>query len=200
MDFDYYTVIQKIFDPETTIGAIFFAVVFTMLSTAICRGIRILSRRLEAFVYDVTILRFITPLIQGFVILIFILTYVQLVPKLAFLGNTLLAGAGIFTVFMGLATQNTLSNLVAGVSLMLYRPVNVGDSVLMTTPKGSTPATVQNISLGYTKLIDDTQNEIIVPNSLMMASIIIRTSKVHKERKNLPDLKDLKEAIKNKLP
>jgi Mechanosensitive ion channel, beta-domain len=56
----------------------------------------------------------------------------------------------------------------------LYRPVSVGDSVQLNTPKGLTTAKVQLISLGFTVLSDTEGHEIIVPNSVMMSSVVIR--------------------------
>lgn len=75
---------------------------------------------------------------------------------------------------MGLAAQNTLGNLIAGLSLVLYRPISVGDNVQLNTPKGLVTATVELISLGYTVLRDDDQDQILVPNSIMMSSVVIR--------------------------
>jgi small-conductance mechanosensitive channel len=41
----------------------------------------------------------------------------------------LLVGAGFATVLVGIAAQQSLSNLFAGIILLLTRPVNVGDQV-----------------------------------------------------------------------
>lgn len=78
------------------------------------------------------------------------------------------------SVVLGLAAQNTLGNLVAGLSLVLYRPIKIGDSVQLTTPKGLVTATVELLTLGYTILRDDDQHQILVPNSVMMSSVVIR--------------------------
>lgn len=80
----------------------------------------------------------------------------------------------VISIVMGLAAQNTLGNLIAGLSLVLYRPISVGDNVQLNTPKGLVTATVELISLGYTVLRDDDQDQILVPNSIMMSSVVIR--------------------------
>ena len=46
----------------------------------------------------------------------------------------------------------------------------------MNTPKGLVTASVQQISLGYTILLDSVQDQIFVPNSVMMSTILIRKS------------------------
>jgi small-conductance mechanosensitive channel len=83
----------------------------------------------------------------------------------------------VVSVVFGLAAQSTLSNVVAGFSLVLYRPIRVGDYIQLNTPKGLLTATVKQISLGYTILLDADKDNIFVPNSLMMSTIVIRKSK-----------------------
>lgn len=111
---------------------------------------------------------------QVFVYLVALIVYAHLIPDLRAVGTALLAGAGVVSVVFGLAAQSTLSNVVAGFSLVLYRPIRVGDRVQLSTPKGVATATVQLISLGYTILRDGDGDQIFVPNSIMMSTIVIR--------------------------
>jgi small-conductance mechanosensitive channel len=57
---------------------------------------------------------------------------------------------------------------------VLYRPFRIGDKIQISTPGGVKVATVTDISLGYTALRETGQEEIIVPNSVMGSSVIIR--------------------------
>ena len=57
-------------------------------------------------------------------------------------GTALLAGVSVASIVVGLAAQNTLSNLVAGFSLLLYRPFHIGDRVQLGTPRGASIGTV----------------------------------------------------------
>jgi small-conductance mechanosensitive channel len=75
---------------------------------------------------------------------------------------------------VGLAARNTLGNLIAGLSLVLYRPVRVGDTVQLNSPKGLLTAAVERVTLGYTFLRDTEEKEVIVPNSVMASSVVIR--------------------------
>ena len=81
---------------------------------------------------------------------------------------------------IGLAAQSTLANLVAGFALLLYRPFRVGDEVQLNTPKGVMTAKVENLTLGYTFLRYEEENQIIVPNSVMASAIIIRNARKEK--------------------
>ena len=67
--------------------------------------------------------------------------------------------------------------MIAGFSLVLYHPFHVGDVVQLNTPKGLTTGTVESLALGYTRLRDAEGAAIIVPNSVMVSSVIILMSR-----------------------
>lgn len=136
--------------------------------------IRRAARRIETRLSDVTGLRFISAFAQLACYLVGFILFAHLIPELRSLGTALLAGVSVISVVVGLAAQNTLGNLVAGLSLILYRPIRVGDRIQLNTPKGLTTASVELISLGFTMLRDTEQNEVIVPNSVMASNTVIR--------------------------
>ena len=55
--------------------------------------------------------------------------YAHLVPVLNKLGTALLAGVSVVSIVVGFAAQTTLGNLIAGVSLVLYKPFGQGDRI-----------------------------------------------------------------------
>lgn len=144
------------------------------LATTLAAGIRRIARRVEPRLSDVTGLRFVSAFAQLLAYLVGFVLYAHLIPELRALGTALLAGVSVVSVVVGLAAQNTLGNLIAGLSLVPYRPIRVGDSVQLNSPKGLVTATVELVSLGFTVLRDAEKNEIIVPNSVMVGSIVIR--------------------------
>ena len=86
----------------------------------------------------------------------------------------LLASASVLSIVLGIAAQSTLGNLIAGVALLFYRPFGIGDVLIMNTPTGKETGTVKEFSLGYTKLLTDDGRWIIAPNSVVIASVLIR--------------------------
>ena len=86
--------------------------------------------------------------------------YAHLVPELRAIGTALLAGAGVVSIVAGLAAQNTLGNLVAGLSLVLYRPIQMGDTVQLSAHSGVVTARFERISLGFTVLRADSGAEV----------------------------------------
>jgi small-conductance mechanosensitive channel len=165
---------RDLLNPKILTGALVWGVVFIGVAAALAAGIRRFARRIEPRLSDVTGLRFASAFAQMLAYLVAFILYAHLVPELRALGTALLAGVGVVSVVLGLAAQNTLGNLVAGLSLVLYRPIRVGDNVQLTTPRGLTTATVEVVSLGYTVLRDTDEHEVIVPNSVMASSVVIR--------------------------
>jgi len=168
---------QDLLNPKTLAGALFYGAIFLGIASVVALAIRRTARRVEPRLTDVTGARFGSALGQVLAYLVGFILYAHLIPDLRALGTALLAGVSVVSLVVGLAAQNTLGNLVAGFSLVLYRPIRVGDDVELSTPKGMLRATVHVISLGFTVLRDAEGNEVIVPNSLMMSSILIRVVK-----------------------
>lgn len=169
----FHHALSEFFDPATPLGAVTYAVAFFFLALFAGRLVKVLSRHSQSHLSDLTALRFTTQLLRAAIYLIAFIIYSRMVPALRELGTTLLTGVSVMGVVIGIAAQSTLSNLVAGFSLVLYRPFHVGDEVQLTTPKGLTTGTVTNLSLGYTRLIDRDGEEVIVPNSVMNANVVI---------------------------
>jgi len=164
------------FDPTNPLGAVTYALIFLLLAVFIGRMVKVLARHGESHLSDLTALRFTTQLLRMLIYLIAFIIYSRMIPALKELGTTLLTGVSVAGVVIGIAAQSTLSNLVAGFSLVMYRPFHVGDEVQLTTPKGLTTGTVKSLSLGYTILHDNKDDqEIVVPNSVMGSNVMILT-------------------------
>jgi moderate conductance mechanosensitive channel len=161
-------------NPRTPLGAVTLGLLFLLVAMTFAALVRRAARRVEIHLSDVTGLSFASAFGQVFVYIVALILYAHLIPDLRAVGTALLAGASVVSVVFGLAAQSTLSNLIAGFSLVLYRPIRVGDSIQLNTPKGLITANVRLISLGYTILLDSEQDQIFVPNSVMMSTIVVR--------------------------
>ena len=73
----------------------------------------------------------------------------------------------------GSPLQSTLGNLVAGVSITIYRPFRLGDTLQLAAPTGTEIGTVELISLGYTTLRAPAGHLIVVPNSVAASQVIL---------------------------
>jgi len=177
---------MKIFDqiksggflsPSTIQGAILYAVIFTVLAWLFGRLLRVTVERALARDkhdhLDRMAVKFLAKLLRYCVYGFALVAYTHFVPSLSSLGTASLTSISVITVIVGLAAQNTLGNLVAGISLLLYRPFKLGDRLQVTAPTGVETGTVENLTLGYTLLKTDDNRRVVVPNSLMASQTTI---------------------------
>ena len=86
-----------------------------------------------------------------------------------------IAGAGVAGIAIGFAAKDTLSNLIAGVLLIIDRPFEVGDRIeVWSAPAGSASwGDVIDIGLRATKIKTTDNIVIIIPNNeIMMRDIV----------------------------
>ena len=86
--------------------------------------------------------------------------------------TSLVATLGAATLAIGLALQGTLSNLAAGVMIVLFRPYGLGDWVEVAGQAG----TVKDINLFTTVLATGDNKKVIVPNGEGWGSVIVNYS------------------------
>lgn len=91
----------------------------------------------------------------------------------------LLVGGAFATVLVGIAAQQSMANVFAGMVLLLARPVDVGDRVLIKSGSlgGEFLGDVTEIGLTYVRL-DTADGPVHLPNSQLLASAIAPVSPV----------------------
>ncbi len=92
--------------------------------------------------------------------LILTVTVLAVLSQFGIQTTSLVAVLGAASLAIGLALQGTLSNLAAGVMLLIFRPFRIGHKVQI----GGNLGTVRELSLFWTELVSDDQVQIIVPN------------------------------------
>jgi len=118
----------------------------------------------------------------------FIIFATAIVMALDLLGVNVMpviAGAGVAGVAVGFAAKDTLSNLIAGVLLIIDRPFEVGDriEVWRAPTKSATWGDVIDIGLRATKIKTTDNIVIIIPNNeIMLRDIINYTTITEKIR------------------
>lgn len=122
------------------------------------------NAHLDDMLFDflASIVRYI---VLGFTFLFVLNTFgVQTTSVVAIIGAAGLA--------IGLALQGTLSNIAAGVMLILFRPIKLGDFVDV----GGTLGSVKAITLNFTELADMSNVQVIIPNSQVWGNVITNYS------------------------
>jgi small conductance mechanosensitive channel len=88
--------------------------------------------------------------------------------------ETLAVGGAITAVVFGLAAQQTLGNLIAGLVLISARPFKVGDRVRLQAGglAGQVEGIVGSLGLLYTTLAQG-RDSIMVPNNVVLSSAVV---------------------------
>jgi small-conductance mechanosensitive channel len=91
-----------------------------------------------------------------------------------------IAGAGVAGIAIGFAAKDTLSNLIAGVLLIIDRPFEIGDRIeVWSAPSGSaTWGDVIDIGLRATKIKTTDHIIIIIPNNEIMKRDIVNYTSI----------------------
>jgi len=93
--------------------------------------------------------------------LVLTVTVLAVLSQFGIQTTSLVAVLGAAGLAVGLALQGTLSNLAAGVMLLIFRPFRIGHKVQV----GGSLGTVKELTLFWTELVTDDRVQIIVPNS-----------------------------------
>jgi small-conductance mechanosensitive channel len=168
----------SILEPGEPIGAFIYFVLFVTLALILARGLRAavhaaLSKERHI---DRTAISFMQQIGTVVIWIMTLILYAHLIPQLRALGTALLAGAGVASVVIGLAAQSTLGNLVAGISMTIYRPFRLGDILQVAAPTGTEIGVVDHISLGYTTLRVQDGRFVVLPNSVAASQVAINLS------------------------
>jgi small conductance mechanosensitive channel len=168
--------LAKMLRPDHWVGALVYLVIILVIASLLARGLRAVVRRSiggHMHHIDRTSAVFLGQLASAAIWVFAIILYSRLIPELRTVGTTLLAGAGIASVVIGLAAQSTLGNLVAGIAMLIYRPFRLGDTLQVAAPSGPETGTVENISLGYTILRTADGRMVVLPNAVAASQVTI---------------------------
>lgn len=111
----------------------------------------------------------------------YVVVIVGLIAVLQQLGvqtTSILAVLGAASIAIGLALQGTLSNVAAGVMLLLFRPYRVGDTIEVSGRIGK----VRALDLFVTELTTPDNLKVVLPNGKVFGDVIVNTS-FHSKRR-----------------
>lgn len=158
-----------------TIGAVWIVALSLPISGFVSSALRVFEERVAPKTdsrLDDTALPLLNRIVRGLVVGLGILI------ALTFLGidiTPVLAGAGVLGLGVSLAAKDTLSNLIAGLLLIIDRPFQVGDRIELwnaPTETGSWGDVIE-IGLRATKIRNPDNLIIVVPNNEIMRRDII---------------------------
>lgn len=136
---------------------------------ALNRFIRINSQDINS---DPTNYKFLANALRAIIYSIGIMLAIREYPPLRSVAGSLLAGAGIFAVAIGFASQQAFSNIISGIFLVIFKPFRVNDRLRV---KDIYIGVVEDITMRHTVIRDVENRRIIIPNSVIATEVIVNS-------------------------
>lgn len=155
-------------------GTFLFILFIGLITVIIARNVnRLLERHFSKISsrlhMDPTSFRMFRHIVVALIYFMGIVIVIFSIPSLRNLSVALFTGAGIAGIVIGFAAQNTLSNIIAGLSLAIFQPFRVGDRLNIMNEYGK----VTDLNLRHTVIITWDNRRLIIPNSMISNEAII---------------------------
>ena len=143
-------------------------VAFWVGTTVIKWVVNIIRKSLTKSRLDTGVAQFMASLVK---IVLYILLLFNISTSFGVKESSLAALLGTAGVTLGLALQGGLSNLAGGMMLLLFKPFQVGDYIIINEQAGS-EGTVTKIEICYTTLLSIDNKHIVIPNGTLSNTTI----------------------------
>lgn len=123
------------------------------------------------------------PMLQSFASslarnVVLIIGLIEVLQQLGIRTTSIIAVLGAVSLAIGLALQGALSNVAAGVMILVFRPFRVGDRVCIAGKEG----TVRALEWFTTEISDPDNVRVIVPNGKAFGEVIVNYTR-HENRR-----------------
>jgi small-conductance mechanosensitive channel len=134
--------------------------------------------------------------VMATIVFIAVMSALLVIPQVRAIAGALLASSAVIALVVGLASQRTLGNFVAGILIAVTQPLRLGDRVEIGGVEGS----VEDIGLTYTTLRLDDDSRFVVPNEKLASDTIRNATIVNRAQRaeitvQLPLSSDLAGAV-----
>lgn len=133
------------------------------------RVVRRMAGRMGGLKHDQTVVSFIAQVAR---VAVYVIGFIAVLQRLGVQTTSIIAVLGAASLALGLALQGTLSNVAAGVVLLILRPYRVGDVIEVGGASGS----VQRLDLFVTQISNANNHKIVVPNGKVLGDVIVNLS------------------------
>lgn len=147
-----------------------------IILTKIC--VKLMSKGLSKTKLDLTVVKFTTQVTK---ILLYVLLLTVVLSMVGIPATSIITVIGTAGVAIGLALQNSLSNVAGGFLLMITKPFKIGDYIISNGVEG----TVSQISILHTRLDSVTNQAIFIPNGLAVNAVVVNNSQNAERRVDL---------------
>ena len=163
----------------SAIPTILFAVlilVLGLLVTKLC--LWLISKGMNKTKLEVTVKKFVSQVAK---IILYVLLITIVMSILGIPSTSIITIIGTAGVAIGLALQDSLSNVAGGFMLMITKPFKIGDYIIVNGTEG----TVSQISIIHTRLDSASNQAIFIPNGQAVNAVVVNNSNNETRRVDL---------------
>jgi len=162
------------FNLESTSGIAFYSsavIVICWIFSRLSRTLLILflKRRFTKETFGETRLKFTRNSLRFIFGMIGVLVIIFTVPIYREQVGYIFSGAGILAAIIGFAAKDAISNLIAGLFIVLFRPFRIGDYIKLDRGMGI----VEDITLRHTVINTFENKRLIIPNSVISTESVL---------------------------
>ena len=160
----------------SVLPTILFAIAILVIGLLLSKlAIKLMSKALEKTKADITIAKFLKSAVQ---IVLYVLLVTVVLSILGVPTASIIAVIGTAGVAIGLALQNSLSNLAGGFLILFSKPFKVGSYIKVSGEEG----TVDCINILYTKLITVDNRVVYIPNGMAANAVCVNYNELEYRR------------------
>ena len=160
----------------SVLPTILFAIAILVIGLLLSKlAIKLMSKALEKTKADITIAKFLKSAVQ---IVLYVLLVTVVLSILGVPTASIIAVIGTAGVAIGLALQNSLSNLAGGFLILFSKPFKVGSYIKVSGEEG----TVDCINILYTKLITVDNTVVYIPNGMAANAVCVNYNELEYRR------------------
>jgi len=141
--------------------------------------------------------KFLKQAIKGILIMVVVYASLDAIPQLRSISTIFLTSTSIIMAIIGLASQESIGNIVSGMMISFFKPFAVGDRV--TIISRNITGVVEDINFRHTVIKTFENNRLLIPNSLLNKEIIENKDHIDNRVCNLLDIKVSCEADLSKV-
>ncbi len=153
------------------IPSIIMAIIVLIAGLILCKLVlKLISKGLDRTKIDLTVNNFIKQCCK---IILYVLLITVVLSMLGIPATSVVTVIGTAGVAIGLALQDSLSNVAGGIMLMINKPFKIGDYILVSGVEG----TVKQITILYTRIDSATNQAIFIPNGQVSGAVVINNNR-----------------------
>lgn len=148
------------------IPTILLAILVLVIGIIVCKLVlKVLSKGLDRTRLDLTVNNFVKQCCK---IILYVLLLTIVLSVLGIPATSIITVIGTAGVAIGLALQNSLSNVAGGILLLITKPFKIGDYITTSGVSG----VVKQITILYTRLDSDTNQAVFIPNGQVSDAVV----------------------------